>query len=467
MFEQIIRSTLKHQDNTFTLQVCALLVKIDLTRDETMLLREIVTCCKSNTVPSLNVFVEKYRESIFVDDALPILAKDDIFTNIALLASERKNKKVAKDLASLATEIQTNGYSEKVHAKLSEISASAITSKQMEYEDPLKDAIELYKAKKEQGTGLAFGVETIDKAIGGITPGSFNVIFAYTGSFKTLSAVNIAYNNSFKKDFNICYISLEVIKSDLMWNIYSRHSFEMHSPKFPYLPHDKIRHAQLTEKEEDFLYNDVIPDYNNNKKGKLYLLDESDFESLTFMGFEKRLREMETLCKKETGKGIDCVIVDQAQLLKFGAKDSGIGQEGSVINAWVSFFRQQCLNFLGSGRPIAVIMLSQANREGWKRAVKNEGRYDLRAISEANELERAAWRIFSIFTDENMKTSKEAKVQCLKNRTGLTVMDPIVVFVDPVCYTFGEVGSGFNDSLSVDSLDDIFASSFDDNDLFG
>lgn len=464
MFENIIRALLSFGDNDLSQNICNSLLKIQLKSVEKGLCKEILSCIESGATPKLDNFLSKYYGSVFTD-SYSSLSKDALYSEVSLLSVERKNLQMAKELSLIANKITEEGYDEALHRKLSEVVSGAITVREESYEDPLRDVASIYAAKKEQGSGLSFGVDVIDKAIGGIQPGSFNTIFAYTGSYKTLSAVNIAYNNSFNKDFNICYISLEVVKSDLMWNIYSRHSFEMHSSKFQYLPHDKIRNAALTEKEEAFLFNDVVPDYESKKKGHLYLLDESDFDNLSFIGFEKRLREIENLSIKETGKGIDCVIVDQAQLLKYGAKDS-IGNEGNVINAWVSFFRQQCLSFLGTNRPIAVIMLSQANREGWRRAVKNEGRYDLRAISEANELERASWRIFSIFTDENMKESKEAKVQCLKNRTGLTVMDPVVVFVDPVCYTFGDVGSGYNDTLSVESLDDIFSSEFDDS-LFG
>ncbi len=465
MFEKIIRSILDTKNLSFIKQACSALTRVELKPEEVSLLKDINSCVEQEVVPVISSFEDTYAGTVFNGEEGSI-EKDAILSSIALLATERRNNKIARELMQIASSIPTEGYDSKTHKKISDLVSSAIQTKEESYQDPLADAVDIYKAKKEQGAGMKFGVDIIDKAIGGIQPGSFNTIFAYTGSYKTLCALNMAYNNSFNNGYNVCYISLEVVKSDIMCNIYSRHSFSLHSPKFQYIPHDKIRNATLTEKEEDFLFNEVIPDFQQKSKGKLYILDESDFDSLSFLGFEKRLREIDELCQRETGKPIDAVFVDQAQLLKYGASGS-IGNEGNVINAWVSFFRQQCLDFLGTGRPIAVIMLSQANREGWKRAVKNEGSYDLRGISEANELERASWRIFSIFTNENMKESKEAKVQCLKNRTGLTVMDPVVIFVDPVCYTFGDVGSGFNDSLSVESLDDIFSSEFNTDDIFG
>ena len=107
-------------------------------------------------------------------------------------------------------------------------------------------------------------------------------------------------------------------------------------------------------------------------------------------------------------------------------------------------------------RKLAVIILAQTNREGWKRAVKNKGRYDLRALAEANELERASQLILMVYTDDNMKMAKEASVQLLKNRSGVTAPDPISIFVDPEAYVAGEEMEGFNDMINMNELEDVF-----------
>ena len=103
-----------------------------------------------------------------------------------------------------------------------------------------------------------------------------------------------------------------------------------------------------------------------------------------------------------------------------------------------------------------MLVLAQSNRDGFKRAQKLNGAYDLRAISEANELERSAMKVYSIYTSEDLKLAKEAEMQCLKNRTGETMMDPLSVFVDPVTYVAGEEVEGFNDVVSADELGGLF-----------
>ena len=93
-------------------------------------------------------------------------------------------------------------------------------------------------------------------------------------------------------------------------------------------------------------------------------------------------------------------------------------------------------------RKLISLVNIQANREGFKRASKLGGQYDLRAISEANEVEKASYRVFSIYTDDYMKEAKEARVCILKHRSGKTTTEPLVVYVDPVCYYIGDEVSG-------------------------
>ena len=88
-------------------------------------------------------------------------------------------------------------------------------------------------------------------------------------------------------------------------------------------------------------------------------------------------------------------------------------------------------------------MLSQASREGWKDAKRNDGVYKLTALAEANELERASAVIASVYADDSLTNMNTIKVSLLKNRNGRTSSDPIETFIDPEYYVFGNVkGSG-------------------------
>ena len=74
--------------------------------------------------------------------------------------------------------------------------------------------------------------------------------------------------------------------------------------------------------------------------------------------------------------------------------------------------------FIKENKQVVVLILSQTSRDGWKKASKNEGCYDLTALADSNELERAASLVLTVYCSTSLKQVKEAKVQILKNRDG-------------------------------------------------
>src|SRR5699024_7435226 len=106
----------------------------------------------------------------------------------------------------------------------------------------------------------------------------------------------------------------------------------------------------------------------------------------TQFSLESKFREIDKIATEETGHGIDVVVIDHAQLLKFNGKRQ-VTSTGDVINEFVSYFRQSALNWLKTGRQVAFVILSQANRGGYDEARNNNGKYSLLAMAEANELE--------------------------------------------------------------------------------
>lgn len=274
----------------------------------------------------------------------------------------------------------------------------------------------------------------------------------------TTFATNIGYNNAYKMGYNVVFVSLEVPKEDIIFNVLSRHSFDTKFGKYPYVGHDKIRKCLLSEEEEEFVFDTVLTDFEEESKGDLIILDETDFSEFSFPEIRKKLEEVDD----RIDGGIDAIIWDNANLFKFSSMEDRWGMsQYDIVNEYVSWIRQLSIKWLkdketGEYRQLVNIILAQANRKGWQKAVRRNGKYDLTAIAEANELERAAYRVFSIFTDENLKQSKECKLQILKNRSGPTIYEPVSVFADPEPYVIGDELSGFDDTISTDSFDDVF-----------
>ena len=122
----------------------------------------------------------------------------------------------------------------------------------------------------------------------------------------------------------------------------------------------------------------------------------------------------------------------------------------SQINSYTVFFRRLAQSFRtlidNQGhkqvKQLVMILLAQLNREGWKKANRNEGAYDITALADANELERGSFMVFTIYTNENMKARGSAQVQILKNRSGQTMYELAQISVIPAAtFSDEEIGA--------------------------
>lgn len=241
----------------------------------------------------------------------------------------------------------------------------------------------------------------------------------------------------------------------MYYDLLSRHST---NPEFKHhIEHEAFKKKELSDDKFKYVEETIYPSLKS-LPGNIYIVDETELEAYSFYSLEAKFREIDKLAVESTNHGIDLLIIDHAQLLKFDASMKGIGNETNVVNAYVSFFRQNALNWIKSGRQISVLVLSQASREGWKEAVRAEGKYRLTALAEANELERASSLVLSVYSSDALKEMKEAKVQILKNRDGQVWIDPQEVYVEPAYYIFGDGQKGTSPSsnFQISSLNELF-----------
>ena len=400
-------------------------------------------------VPTKELLIQQFPGYGF-ESAIPI--QDTVLAdNVSLFLSDKKNRKISSDLLNLVSVIRTQGVNDEAREKLLDLVSGTNVSEDKDIEDVMATLEETYDEQKVLG-GISTGVEEIDSNISGLYPGTITTIMGYTGSYKTLFAVNISYV-AITQGKNVCYLSLEVPKDHLAYNLLSRHS---NNSKFTKkIPHFDIKKHKLKEEDKDYLFNTIRKDFLE-LPGNAILLDESDIPAYTKAGLDKLFRKAEEDFLSRTGRGIDLLIIDHAQLLKFNESGFSIKDPYQIVNYYVSFFRQQTMNFLNSGREIATIILSQASREGYKAAAKHQGKYDLTALAEANELERASQSVIALYTDESLKNSKQAKIQLLKARDGSTMAEPETIFADPEYYLIG----------NADIVNPIDIETFDTEELF-
>lgn len=397
-----------NKDNVIKLNDIEKVKEIDF-NEKQMINKFIYIVSQTEGTPSIDLLKKEFPSLYF--DNVEKLSEEELNDYIKLYIANKKNIYTSKKLLEISTKIKTNGVTEEIVNQLTTITKSDSVS--IEYTDALPNILELYNAKKNLES-IKTGVSQIDKSIGGLHAGTITVLAGYTGSYKTTWALNIAYN-AISEGKNVLYLSLEVIKEYIIYNLLSRHSFD---DKFKiHLDNSKLKRRELDDKEYDYLEKNIYKDFNK-LPGRIFVVDETELESYSFYSLENKFREIEKLAIKETGHGIDMLVVDHAQLLKYDENMKGIGNETNIVNAYVSFFRQQALNFIKENKQVVVLILSQTSRDGWKKASKNEGCYDLTALADSNELERAASLVLTVYCSTSLKQVKEAKVQILKNRDG-------------------------------------------------
>lgn len=418
-------------------------------------------CSKSNGLANDN---QKVLSLNSLKDLLDRIKRDDEIINIQRFFSEAA-KQVGEDRYITA----------ETERKVNDILAAKFENS---YIDPLPYLEQGYKNKDHVG-GMSLCDELLDKDSGGLRKGNIVTLFGYTGSCKTMYATNIAYLAA-KQGNNVAYVTLEISADHMGYNLLSRYSNEI-NPKNHKIPHIYLKKQNLDEASEKYVFKELFPDFYNKIGKHIKIIDENNFKTYSAKSFTQIFKEVDMQFSESTGHGIDLIIIDHVQLLKH-RNDNKIAKDGrEVINALVSYFRKQSLNFLNTGRQVCFLLISQANRSGWEEAdsgirvsklgedgkyhYKKEGigTYDLTALAEANELERSSSLVLSIYTNELYLADNTVLVMILKNRNGKTYDEPILICADPEYYTIGETLQ-FEDSSNV-GIDSIVSTVDNDNSL--
>lgn len=301
------------------------------------------------------------------------------------------------------------------------------------YNDKLNDQyddLKQYIENKENETILFTGIKPLDDKQFTIAKGKICSVFAYTGSFKTMFCTNVAYKLSSLKN-NVVYFSLEIDKREMYINFLSRYSYDDYSM----LSHTDIKSGNLSDFDKKLLFEELHPNFGKERKQHLIIFDETDLTSNTQSKFTQLLSNAESDFIKRTGHGVDVLIVDHVNLLKFGGEK--MMNDYSAVNHWMSYFRKNTLDFLGTGKQIAILCAAQSSREGFKEATKNNGKYSLTSIAEGNEIERSSSYVLSIYTSDTDRNNNKTKMQILKCRDGSHTDDLIEVLIEPKYYAFG------------------------------
>nr|DAW53580.1 MAG TPA: Helicase REPLICATION [Caudoviricetes sp.] len=410
----------------------------------------------SGGIPTIDLFMTTFPDSSAECDSS--FKTNDLLGTIRLFIRQRKNILAANALSSCVSVVMRDGVTPEISDEISNILKSDVV--EIKYENIIDRIEERYEMSVEN-SGIKTGIEQVDQVIGGLKAGQVSVVAGFTGMGKSICSVSIMHA-AVEQGYNVCYISLELSADHLMYNMISRHSLETKFSKK--IEHRHLKSKTLSRTDWDYVKSDILPDLRN-MPGKFYILDEQDIEGYNYYSFDNKLQEIENLCFKETGKGLDLIIVDHIQMLAFSDQGSKLS-ENTVINRWCNYFRSQCLDFLKSKRQIHVILVAQINRQGYLKAARNNGMYDMTALKEANEIETCASVILGIYSDTSLITSNQTKVGILKNRDGSRVGDAYQVPANYPYQLIGGVGSTIK-TVMANATSDTLNNMFDTIDAFG
>lgn len=227
-----------------------------------------------------------------------------------------------------------------------------------------------------KGNSLNFGIEDLDKLVGGIQNNNLIVVSARASAGKTMFAVQTAILNA-QKGKRVLYLSLEMSAEELALRIYSRISGI----------NSKYINDNITKIGE------YIPLY---QKLNIRIDDKSQY-------IEDIISNIKYLKAKNE---IDLVIVDYIGLIK--TKGKSYSRENEVAKISREF------KLLTKDYKIPIILLAQLNRY----AEENEP--TLSMLRESGALEQDANKVLFLYQEKEQKESAvgEIKVKVAKNREG-------------------------------------------------
>lgn len=198
-------------------------------------------------------------------------------------------------------------------------------------------------------------------------------------------------------------------------------------PGTPPVPYEKFKMGELSDEEQDFLFNVANEDFINNRNyGTLYI-ERPNKSKYRLYDLQIKISELEAATMP-----VHVVGVDYLSLMYPVDSDRGVPDSGDY-NQLIKNFKSWCLSHRGrdgNSSPILGISPCQISRRGYETALKNEGCYDLTALKQYSELETSGDIILTSLLTPEMRQSLQVRLQNLKNRDGAVVIEPIDLSCD-------------------------------------
>lgn len=321
---------------------------------------------------------------------------------------------------------------------------------------------EQIKANPDMNQGQFSGIKQWDTHIGGLRKKELWIHAAFVSHMKSSIALNWAYNQAIHYKYNVLYYSLEMPFEQLQRILVCMHSF---NDKFEQdrlelgiqtnvnepcsLSYKFLKKGELKPNEEVFLFNRVLADLEDPEQnyGKIIIETESyNQKKGTKISDIGRVAEIH-----HARDPLKMIIIDHLMLLRSSEK---YASRTDSLNEIVRETKQLTMKF-NRDEGIGILALYQTSRDGYRKAMKEEGIYDLTAFNYSNEVEKSADIITLSFLNDELREQSRLLLQNLKSRDE-SLLDPFKSRIYWECrriLTCTEDGEKDDNSLDAEDLD--------------
>lgn len=331
-----------------------------------------------------------------------------------LLRGKKEGKKEIKGLEDAIKYLNTNSRSillQNIDFKLeSQIYSAEDAKEELEEYDRMRN-------RASDGEGVHTWLRKMDEARGGLKHTELMLVAAFTGQFKTTFTMNMAYRAAFS-GFNVGFVSLEMAHKEMRTKFYVLHTCNpiFLETKYAHLVGritlNDVVYGRLSEEALEF-YRYALRDLTtNNDYGRIFIW-QPDAASTTIEDIGAKFLEFDNDLRNE-GRSLDMGCIDYLTLLSPspGKKNK---DDNEALNEIIKQTKRLCLTF-NNGQGLRIISPFQNNRKGYEEALKNDGIYQLTALSNAHEAERSADLVISLFAGDDQRDRDVIKICALKDR---------------------------------------------------
>jgi hypothetical protein len=288
----------------------------------------------------------------------------------------------------------------------------------------MKEEYQKTEADPTNSIGINTWLKEIDDTTKGIKAGELMMILAFVGHCKTTIATNFAYRAMYG-GWNTAFISLEMTYEEIRRKMYILHScnpqLRVKWPEYAHLvgtiTYNNVLYGRLTSEEKEFYFK-VCDDFNRNENelcddyGRFFIWQPENTVT-TLSDVDLRLRQYQQELQL-TNRDLELVVIDYISLMGADVHER-TRDHNETTNNIIKNLKRLCLTF-NNGKGIRIISPHQANREGYREALKNEGIYYLTALSNTHEAERSCDIVMSSFKFDEGGDNNRLKLCNLKNR---------------------------------------------------